>query len=125
MPKNQILTRAAAVGTLRAMHARGEDRMENGVSTESFEIVLQAIDASIGKEEIRHCGFEHALIMMREGRRVCRESWDDTFLTVGVDDGVIMFGVVSGDKIGVRPWSVTDNTEDLLAEDWVIIEDKA
>lgn len=123
MPKNQILTRAAALGTLRAMHDRGEDRMANGVSTESFEIVLQAIDASIGKEEIRHCGFEHALIMMREGRRVCRESWDYTYLFM--DGDVIKTTLIVEEHTVVTPWEVTDNVRDLLAEDWVIIEDKA
>lgn len=61
------------------------------------------------------CNFERALIRLREGKKVARENWPNSYMIL---QNKIIIMILSTDfRLTIKKFS----TEDILAEDWYIL----
>lgn len=61
------------------------------------------------------CNFERALMHLREGKKVARESWLNSYMILQ-DKSTIMI-LPENFRLTIKKFS----TEDILAEDWYIL----
>jgi hypothetical protein len=60
--------------------------------------------------------FAGALFMLKRGKKVTRKGWD-VQVELNPDTGVVHYGSPDGPRLPFIP-----NQEDLLAEDWIVVE---